>query len=82
MVLAGAPLHPDAVRLGLRLTDGRLADALALAAEWTVCRPGEHFSIRQHGPRTRRHAGSDGLYINLDAVSTAIIVTALVAGME
>ncbi|CAM4134768.1 hypothetical protein [Deinococcus marmoris] len=91
MVLAGAPLHPDAVRLGLRLTDEQLAGALALAAEWTGRCAGERFSIRQRGPGTQRHAGfdgpgpdasSDGLYFDLDAVSTAVIVTALVAEME
>lgn len=91
MVIAGAPLHPDAVRLGLRLTDVQLAGALTLAAEWTGRGAGERFSIRQYGPGTQRHAGpdgpgtdasSDGLYSELDAVSTAIIVTALVAGME
>ncbi|GGL73017.1 hypothetical protein GCM10010840_08830 [Deinococcus aerolatus] len=91
MILAGPPLHPDAVTLGLRLTDGQLAGALALAAEWTGRCAGERFSIRQCGSGTQRNAGSDGpgpdassdgLYMDLDAVSTAIIVTALVAEME
>lgn len=82
MVLAGASLHPDAVRLVLRLTDEQLASALALGAEWTARCAGERFSIRQYGPGTHRHASSEGLYSALDAVSTAIIVTALVAEME
>ena len=87
MVLAGRPLHPDALTLGLRLTDGQLAGALALAAEWTVRRPGEHFSIRQRDHRPQRQAdplrdSSGGPYFDLDAVSTAVIVTALLAEME
>lgn len=75
----------------MQMTDGQLAGALALAAEWTGRCAGERFSIRQSGPGTQRHAihektglggSSDGLYFDLDAVSTAVIVTALVAEME
>ncbi|GGO33917.1 hypothetical protein [Deinococcus humi] len=91
MVIAGAPLHPDAVTMGLRLTDGQLSDALALSAELELHGAGERFSIRQNTSKTQRHASheatgrdgaSEGLYFDLNAVSTAIIVTALMAEME
>lgn len=91
MVLAGEPLHPDAVTLGIQLTDAQLAGALSLAAEFTTRHPGEFFYIQQRGSRTQIHVSPDEtglddssaeLYFDLDAVSAAILVTVLMAEMD
>lgn len=87
MVLAGLPLHPDAVRLGMRLTDGQLANAFSLAAELALRCPGENFSIRRRGSGTQRRAHTLGdwsgeLYFDVNAVSAGIIVIALTAEPE
>lgn len=93
LVVSGQPFHPAAPRLAALLSDQQLARALNAAADIAARYPDpdELFYLCGRGRRTQAYVSPDAApldhsageqYWDLDAISAAIVVTALEAGLE